>query len=61
MAASRQEAKLESSSLQTPVNPSTVEREYPLEALAALAAAALEQEEQEEQEEAVQPVPARVM
>lgn len=58
MAASGQEAKLESSSLQTPVNPSTAVREDPLEALAA---AALEDEEQEEQEEAVQPARARVM
>ncbi|KAM5249976.1 protein FAM161A isoform 2-T2 [Hipposideros larvatus] len=65
MAASHPAAKLESSSLQTPVNPNTTaqvaqyQREDPLETLAAAAAALEEEEEeaeeQEEQEEAVRP------
>lgn len=69
MAASHPAAKLESSSLQSPVNPNTraqvaqYQREDPLEILAAAAAAAAleeEEEERDEQEAAVWPARALV-
>lgn len=64
MAASYPAAELESSSLQTSVNPNIwtrvaqYQRKDPLEALAAVA---LEEEKQEEREEAVRPARALVM